>query len=262
MLKYINIILLVLFLLLILMIINRKNTIEKFSNAWTTNKTELAQEKTPLNNVQKKEVENMIFSISSDELKTLVTTQSPLLEGPQGPMGPPGPAGTTLIASGRLINKSGSYINPDDENSLIPKYVVTRTEGTSPTSSLSYMDNNTPFASFQSWQLDINNNLVNRFDGNCLTMNDTQDKLYINKCDNLPNQKWSWDNSNRIISTSNSTSNTLKCIGLTPPEKNVLTTNLPGCSGKSCMSDTAKRYLIVKDCEINNINDDELWDFI
>jgi hypothetical protein len=241
----------------------KKNNIENFaSNEWTTNKDQLAKEKEPLNDVQRDEVKNMIKLLSAQELKTLITTQSPLLVGPQGPPGPQGPAGTSLIASGRLVNKSGSYTNPNLENSMIPNYVVTRTEGTSKTASLSYMDNLSPFAPFQNWQLDVNNNLVNRYDGNCLTMTPTQDKVYIDKCSNDPNQKWTWDRSNRIISTTASDSRKLKCIGLTKPENNVLTTNLPGCSGKKCMSDVPKRFLIVKDCEINDIHDDELWSFI
>jgi hypothetical protein len=244
---------------------NKKNNrnIENFaSNEWTTNKDTLAKEKEPLNNVQKDEVKNMIKLLSAQELKTLITTQSPLLVGPVGPPGRQGPAGTSLIASGRLINKSGSYTNPNDENSVIPNFVVTRTEGTNKNSSLSYMDNLSAFAPYQSWQLNVNNNIVNRYDGNCLTMAPTQDKLFIDKCSNDPNQKWDWDKSNRLISTTASDSRKLKCIGLTKPENNVLTTNLPGCSGKKCMSDVPKRYLVVKDCEINSINDDELWSFI
>ena len=261
--KVYSVILLVLFLLLILMIINKNKNIENFaSNQWTTDKDQLAQDKAPLNDVQKDEVKNMIESISSEQLKTLITTQSPLLVGPQGPQGKQGPAGTTLIASGRLINKSGSYTNINNENSMIPNYVVTRTEGTNKSSSLSYMDNLSAFAPYQHWQLDVNNNIVNRYDGNCLTMNSTQDKLYIDKCENNPNQKWDWDRSNRLISTTASNSRKLKCIGLTDPENNVLTTNLPGCTGKKCMTDVPKRYLVVKDCDINNVLDDELWSFI
>ncbi len=266
--KYLNIVLLVLFLILLLMILNNNKlnkykTIENFaSNAWTTNKDTLAKEKEPLNEVQRKEVKNMIKLISAQELKTLISTQSPLLVGPQGPQGVQGPAGTTLIASGRLINKSGSYKDPQHENSMIPNYVVTRTEGISPTSSLSYMDNLSAFAPYQNWQLDINNNIVNRYDGNCLTMNATQDKLYMDKCSNSPTQKWNWDRTNRIVSTTLSTPHKLKCIGLTKPEHNVLTTNLPGCSGKKCLSDTPKRFLVVKDCDVNNIHEDEIWSFI
>jgi hypothetical protein len=272
--KLYGIILLVLFLLLILIILNNnkfkrnnKYIYENFSsNKWTTPKNELVKEEESLNDVlnnkQMNDLYNMIVDVSTDTLSKLITTQSPLLVGPQGPPGPQGPSGTSLIASGRLINKGGSYTNTANENSMIPNYVVTRTEGTSPSASLAYMDNLSAFAPYQNWQLDINNNLVNRYDGNCLTMNQTQDKLYIDKCSNNPNQKWNWDRSNRIISTTASDSTKLKCIGLTKPENNVLTTNLPGCSGKKCLSDTPKKFLVVKDCDINNVYDDELWSFI
>jgi hypothetical protein len=205
----------------------------------------------------------MITSISQSQLKTLVSSQSPLLTGPQGPVGPQGPPGTQLVASGRLINKSGSFSGANGEqNFFAPSYVVTRTQGTSPSSSLSFMDNVSPFGSFQNWQLDIQNNIKNRFDETCLTMNSTQDKLYMDKCNDNPNQKWTWDNSNRLISTTASTNSSLKCIGLTKPELNVLTTNIPNCKDKDCMSNTAKRYLVIKDCDINNINEDELWAFV
>jgi hypothetical protein len=283
--KLICTLLLILFIILILLIINRKiincNKIENFadkkevieeetkkdpttkSSVWTTDKDVLADEKKSLNDVQKTEVTNMINAISESKLKSLISSQSPLLVGPRGPQGIQGPSGTTLIASGRLINKSGSFDKVDGNNNyLIPKYVVTRTEGTSPTSSLSFMDDTTPFAPFQNWQLDINNNLKNRYDGNCLTMGTTDNKLYIDTCSDNPNQKWNWDNSNRIISTSNSNNTDLKCIGLSNPERNVLTTNVPGCTGDQCQTNTARRYLSVKECEINNIHEDEVWSFV
>jgi hypothetical protein len=276
--KLICTLLLILFIILILLIINRKiinyNKIENFatkekdakdskSNAWTTDKDVLADEKKSLNDTQKTEVTNMINAISESKLKSLISSQSPLLVGPPGPQGIQGPSGTTLIASGRLINKSGSFDKSDvNNNYLIPKYVATRTEGTSPTSSLSFMDNTSPFASFQNWQLDINNNLKNRYDGNCLTMSTNDDKLYMDKCGDNPNQKWNWDNSNRIISTSNSNNRVLKCIGLSNLENNILTTNIPGCTGDQCKTNTPRRYLNVKNCEINNIHEDEVWSFV
>ena len=230
----------------------------KSSNKWTTDKNTLLLESTPLNDNQKTEVKNMINSVTESKLKTLIATQSPLLVGPQGPQGQTGPPGTTLIASGRLINKNGSFI----KDSKQPEYVVTRTEGTSPDSSLSFMDNNSAFASFQHWLLDVDNNIKNRFDNNCLTMDPLKDKVFIQKCENNPNQKWAWDSSNRLISKTNSTNTMLKCIGLSDPETNVLTTNIPGCSGENCLTNTPRRYLITKDCEINNINEDEIWSFV
>jgi hypothetical protein len=262
--KIICIGLLIILIIFIIIIYKNHKNIENFkSNPWTTNKDILEAEKSPLNDVQKNEVKNMITSISQSQLKDLIATQSPLLVGPSGPQGIQGPAGTSLIASGRLVNKNGSYDNMVDKNNLfIPQYVVSRTEGTSPISSLSFMDNVSPFVSYQNWMLDVDNHLINRYDGNCLTMNQGQDKLYIDKCTDSPNQKWNWDSSNRIVSSTASTNSKLKCIGLSKPEVNVLTTNIPGCNGKDCMSNTARRYLVVKDCKINNINDDEIWSFV
>ena len=277
--KIISILLLVLFIILLLLIINRKkyiyiesfdskkdddeNSDEESLNKWTTDRKTLEEKTQKLNNVQKKEVKNMINAISQSKLETLIANQSPLLVGPSGPPGIQGPPGTTLIASGRLINKSGSFDKTgQNTNYFMPKYVVTRTEGTSPASSLSFMDNTSAFASFQNWQLDINNHRKNRYDDNCLTMSPTQDKLYIDKCNDNPNQKWTWDKSNRIISTSASTDRVLKCISLSNPEQNVLTTNIPGCSGAECKNDNPKRYLTVKDCDINNINENEIWSFV
>ena len=256
--------LLILLILLIILIITKKYYYENFvSNAWTTNQDVLKAESLPLNNIQKDEVKNMVTSISQSQLKTLITTQSPLLVGPQGIQGVQGPSGTKLIASGRLINKGGSFdTNRNDNNYFIPKYAVTRTEGVSPTSSLTFMDIVSPFASFQNWQLDINNNLTNRYDNTCLTMDSKNDKLFMSKCTDDPNQKWMYDNSNRIISTTASNNTLLKCIGLSKLEQNVITTNIPRCEGQECLSNTPRKYLTVKDCDINTINDDELWTFI
>ena len=53
-----------------------------------------------------------------------------------------------------------------------------------------------------------------------------------------------------------------KCIGLSNPERNILTTNIPGCTGDQCQTNTSRRYLHVKDCEINNIHEDEVWSFV
>jgi len=260
----IYIILFIILIILFLFIINRKKNTEHFSSdPWTTNKDVLALEKAPLNDTQKTEVKNMITSITNSQLKTLISTQSPLLTGPQGTVGPQGPPGTTLVASGRLVNKSGSYDKSNKSDYFNPKYVVTRTEGTNPTSSLSFMDFVSPFVSFQNWNLDVNNNIKNRYDDNCLTMSTTQDNLYIDKCDNNNNnQKWSWDKSNRIVSTTASTSSKLKCIGLTDPEQNVVTTNIPDCTGQNCVNNTPRRFLSVKDCDINNVNEDEIWSFV
>ena len=232
------------------------------SDPWTTDKDTLKAEKEPLNDTQKEEVKNMIQQLGKEQLKTLIAQQSPLLTGPVGQQGPQGPPGTKLIASGRLVNKIGSFSKEKNNTKLNPDYVISRTEGTNAASSLCFIDKISPFSSYQNWELDVNNQIKNRYDNNCLTMDNKSNKLYISQCTNNPNQKWTWDNSNRIISTTNSTPNKLKCLGLSKPEINTLTTNVPGCKDGSCSNNILREFLTVKDCEINNINNDEIWAFV
>ena len=247
---------------------NYSNNIEHFEqNNWTTNKDILNAKKQPLNDVQKEEVKNMINQLGKEQLKTLIAQQSPLLTGPSGPPGVQGPAGTTLVSSGRLVNKVGSFSKNSNKDKKIsdfnPDFVVTRTEGTNAASSLCFMDKISPFTSYQNWELNINNQIRNRYDNNCLTMDNKNNKLFMSQCggDNA-NQKWTWDNSNRIISTTNSSPNKLKCVGLSKPEINTLTTNVPGCKNNSCSNNIEREFLIVKDCDVNNINSDEIWSFV
>lgn len=246
---------------------NIYNNIEHFEqSAWTTDKDILKEKKQPLNDTQKEEVKNMINQLGKEQLKTLIAQQSPLLTGPSGPPGPQGPAGTTLISSGRLVNKVGSFSKKDNKdkkiNDFYPEFVVSRTEGTNAASSLCFMDKISPFTSYQNWELNVNNQIRNRYDNNCLTMDNKNDKVYISQCGDNPNQKWTWDNSNRIISITNSSPNKLKCVGLTKPEINMLTTNVPGCKDNSCSNNIEREFLVVKDCDVNNINKDEIWSFV
>lgn len=237
---------------------------EHFSslNEWTTSEDVLEEQRKPLNPVQKEEITNMIKQISSDQLKELVAAQSPLLSGPMGPMGPTGPSGSPYIASGRIVNKQGSF-RKDATNKVIPQMVMSRSEGTNPQSSLSFMDNSSPFVSYQHWMLRNDNSIQNKYDQTCLTMNPTGEKVFMDKCtDGNPNQKWDWDNSNRIISTSASTPQNLKCLALSDPQENTFTTSLPNCVGEDCLNHGAKQYVIVKDCNVNQIMDDEIWSFI
>jgi hypothetical protein len=268
---YIFIILIILLLLFLINRINIKNIknkpkyLENFQTKWTVDKDILKSELQSLNDIQKTEIKNMINSISQNKLKDLLTSQSPLLVGPEGPPGPQGPSGSTYIATGRLINKNGSFEKHDDKNNyFIPQYVVSRTEGNNSNSSLSFMDNVNPFGSYQNWELDINNHLKNRYDNSCLTINKNNNKIYMDKCDdNNVDQKWLWDNkTNRIISTELSKHNKLKCIGLSTPETNIITTNVPGCKEKNCINKKSRKYLELKECDINFIKDDEIWTFI
>ena len=54
----------------------------------------------------------------------------------------------------------------------------------------------------------------------------------------------------------------LKCIGLSYPEENVNASSIPGCVGDDCLNIEAKKFLVIKDCDINNIKDDEVWGFL
>jgi len=241
-----------------------ENPIEHFSskNEWTTSEDELNAQKIPLNSFQKEQVTNMIKQISSDQLKELVSTQSPLLTGPMGPMGPAGPSGSPYVSSGRLVNKQGSF-HKGATNKILPQMVMSRSEGTNPQSSLSFMDTISPFVSYQSWSLLNNQSIQNRYDKTCLTMDPKKENIYMDKCtDGNPNQKWDWDSSNRIISTTASTSQNLKCLGLSSPQENTMTASLPNCVGEDCLNNGLKQYVIVKDCNINQIADDEIWSFI
>ena len=209
------------FLIIIIIIIlfnvindlNKKKKIEYFessSASWGESSQTVQNNNQDLTSTQRDSVINISKSTCTNTLTNLIQTQSPLLVGPPGPVGQQGPAGTTLVASGRLANKGSSF---NENNKIIPTYVVGRTEGTNPSASLSFMDKISPFASYQDWQLDINNNIKNRFDNTCMTMSTTDNKIFMDTCDsNNPNQKWSWDNTNRLISTSNSSTNILKCI--------------------------------------------------
>lgn len=276
--KLLCIILLFLFVLLIIIFFKNVNNnkeknyplykislIENFqdsdTNPWNENDDKIKYDKMGLNDKQKSEVSNMISQVSKEELQKLINIQSPLLVGPIGPQGPSGPTGGSYIATGKLANKLGSHKKGSDN--FVPEYIATRTEGTDNAQSLSFMSSIIPYASYQDWVLGDDSKLKSRFDDNCLTFDNKNNKLFISECktDN-PNQNWSWDNaSNRLISTNQNNQN-LKCIGLTQPEVNKLTTNVPGCKGEVCSNNTERRFLVVKDCDPNNVKEDEVWGFI
>jgi hypothetical protein len=74
--KFITTILLITFIILFLLILFRTNNIENFeassTSNWTTNKDELAAQSAPLNDVQQKQVTDMINTIGQNNLKTLI----------------------------------------------------------------------------------------------------------------------------------------------------------------------------------------------
>ena len=261
--KIIKIIIIIILILIIILYYINKNIFfqENFSSTWDKSISKTNEEKAGLTDNQKNEVKKISQQISKSELVNLITAQSPLLTGPMGPQGVQGPAGTSLIASGRLANKGVSF-EKTNKSKINPDFVVTRTEGTNPSASLAFVDKIQPFASYQDWQLDINNNLKNRFDGTCVTMSTSDDSIYMDKCDpNNSNQKWNWDNTNRLISTSNSTPSKLKCISIRNEENNHIT-SVPGCVGKKCLKTGKYNFLITKDCIPNNVVDNEVWAFV
>lgn len=238
------------------------NSIEKSddsTNEWFKDENQIELEEMLLNKNQKDEVKGMIQNFGQVDLPNIIKTQSSLLTGPQGPSGPSGPSGGNFIARGRLVNKKSSH--KKNKSNLIPDYVVSRTEGTNTASSLSFMDNFKFYSSFQDWYLGSDNKLKSRYDNNCLTFNDKTNNLYMSKCTDDPNQNWEWDNvSNRLIST-NQNNQDLKCIGLSKPKINSLTANVPGCKNDACSNNVERQFLTVKNCDPNNVKEDEVWDF-
>ena len=237
------------------------------NNPWNGDRKDEA--KTAEENAANEKLQNTIKNIVQNQLEQIKTTQGAIIKGPPGPPGQQGPAGSTLIASGKLVNKANSFDNSTSTNYFLPQNVLTRTGGTEPKYSVSYMDSNSAFASFQDWQYDINNNIKSRYDGNCLTMdnNKINPVLYLDKCDSTNNfQKWKWDNvSNRLLSMNDSSDpKKVKCIITTDPSgNNINISNNLNCKGDECsQSKTIKKIAEVGDCDINIINDKEIWTFI
>lgn len=276
------IIILIIFLFYIFFNIYPRRNIENFqdasksSSAWTTS---AADKQAATDSTQAdKDLQNKIMNIVKNQLDQIKGTQGALIKGPPGPPGQQGPPGSNLIASGKLINKANSFDSNSGSSSnsmlnyFIPQYVLTRTGGTNPLSSLSYMDNNSAFASFQDWQFDINNNIISRYDGKCLTMDDPKKNalnsvLYLDKCEPTnSNQKWKWDNvSNRLLSMNNDiNSKKVKCIISTDPSgNNINISNNLNCTGDECAkSKSIKKIAEIADCDINIVNDKEVWSFI
>jgi hypothetical protein len=248
----------------------------KSGSAWTTSS---ADKQAAENTTQAdKDLQNTITNIVNSQLEKIKTTQGAFIKGPPGPPGQQGPAGSKLIASGKLINKANSFDSNSGSSSnsmpnyFMPQYVLTRTGGTDSFSTVSYMDNNSAFASFQDWQFNIDNNIISRYDGKCLTMDDPKKNalnsvLYLDKCEPTNSyQKWKWDNvSNRLLSMNNDiNSNKVKCIVSTDPSgNNVNISNNLNCTGDECTkSKTIKKIAEVNDCDINIVKDKEVWSFI
>ena len=258
------VILLIIIIIILFYYVNKinNNSTEFFENkgsAWTQSEKDKENAEKSFTSKQFEEIKNISTKISKDELTTLMSSQNSLLTGPPGPIGPSGPPGTTLIASGRLANKKNSF-KKNNTNMFNPDFIVSRSEGTNPSSSVAFLEDVSPFVSYQNWQLDINNNIKNRYNGDCITM--SGNNIYMDKCDpNNNNQKWLWDSRNRIISTNKKSENKLQCLSIVN-KKNYSITSVPNCVGDKCLKKGPLNFLSVKDCDLNKVNDDEIWSFI
>jgi hypothetical protein len=231
---------------------------------WNMTPEEIKAQKQGLSKMQECQIKKIISQTVRDNVMQSLSAQNPLMTGPIGPAGPPGPAGTNYIASGRLVNQLSSYA--DRKTTMKnPIKVATRTSGTNPMSSLIYMDSVAPFVSYQSWQLNNKNQIVNRYDNACLTYSPNQEKLYMSECsDNNNKQKWFWDKSNRLVlldSSANKNKSKLKCMAVSEPQVDSLVNSVPDCKGSKCSSIGQKRYLIAKDCDVNMVDSSTIFGF-
>lgn len=231
---------------------------------WNKSSEDIKKQKQGLTKMQECQIKNIINNTVRSNVMQTLSAQNPLMTGPSGPPGPPGPSGTTLLASGKLVNQLGSF-GKKDITFKNPILVATRTNGTNPMSSLVYMDEVAPFASYQSWQYNQKNQIVNRYDGSCLTYSPKQDNLYMSECnDNDSKQKWFWDKSNRLVlldKGANKNKKTLKCMSVSEPEVNSLVSSVPECKGEGCKIMGQKRYLITKNCDPNTVDSSTIFSF-
>ncbi len=231
---------------------------------WNLTPEQIKEQKKSLSKTQECQIKNLINKSVRQSVMQTLSAQNPLMTGPSGPPGPPGPSGSTYMASGRLVNQLSSY-SENQTNPSKPSRVATRTSGTNPMSSLVYMDDVSPFVSFQSWQYNIKNQIVNRYDNTCLTFAPNQEKLYMSECsDNNNKQKWFWDKSNRLVlldESANTNKSKLKCMAVSSPQVDSLVSSVPDCKGDKCSNVGEKRYLIAKDCDVNIVDSSTIFSF-
>ncbi len=228
---------------------------------WGGNPEEIKKQKEGLTKKQQCEVKNLLKQFVRTNVMEALSAQNPIMTGPVGPAGPPGPAGSKFMASGRLLNQIGSF---GKNQSTVPVRVATRTSGTSDISSLVYMETPTPFVSYQDWIYNDKNQITNRYDGSCLTYKDGQEKVYMSECNEQNmKQKWIWDKSNRFISLDPTATqkNKIKCLSISSPNTDPLMSSLPDCVGDKCKNKENLQYVIVKDCNPNEIQSNEIFGF-
>ena len=223
---------------------------------WNGSPEEIAKAKEGLSQKQMCQVQSILKDEVRKNVMDALSAQNPLMTGPPGPIGPPGPAGTTLVASGKLMNQKSF-------TSKVPK-VATRTAGTNAMSSYIYMDTIVPFASYQDWQYNDQNQITNRYDGTCLTYRNGQNELYMDRCDpQNQKMKWFWDKNNRLISldTSLNKKGKIKCMSISKPKTISSTASIPDCKGKQCENKGNVMYLTIKDCNPNIVESNEIFGF-
>lgn len=225
---------------------------------WNGSPEEIAKAKEGLSPKQMCQIQSILKDTVRKNVMDALSAQNPLMTGPPGPIGPPGPAGSKLMASGKLMNQKSSFLGKNLSK------VSTRTAGTNAMSSYIYMDSIVPFASYQDWQYNDQNQIVSRYDGTCLTYRAGQDEIYMDKCDSQnQKQKWFWDKNNRMISldTSLNQKGKIKCMSISKPKTISTTASVPDCKGKKCENKGNLMYLTIKDCNPNTVVSDEIFGF-
>ncbi len=230
---------------------------------WNKSPEEIKREKERLSKMMECQVRNIIKENVRNNVMDILSAQKPLMSGPSGPVGPPGPPGSKLQASGRLYNQLGSFESTDTAYER-PNMVVSRASGTNPSSSYVFMDKITPFVSYQTWYYNDKNQIINRYDNNCMTYTKGSDKIYMDQCDdNNMRQKWFWDRTNRFVSldTSDNKGENVRCMNVSTPMTDSLMSSVPDCTGDQCTNKGLKRFLVVGDCGKNTVTSSQLFSF-